>query len=644
VRDAVLARAARLSANARRVLDAVAVVPGGVDTALFDALVGDGADTGDALDTCVGGGMLTVRADVVGFRHELARLAVGDAVAPARRRALHRAALQALRARGGVSDARLAFHAAEAGDVDALLDHALAAADQATLLGAHREAAAHRAQALRHADRLPAEQRAGLWARQATECHLIGRPQESLEAYALAVEGYRSLGNVAREGEVLAASAGPLVELGNQREATEAVTDAIALLEGLGPSAELAVAYGGRCAQHMLARQLDEAERWAQRSIALCEQLGRRDHLCYVLIQSGVGVLMAGDDAGHERILRGIEIARAEGWDHRVGLGLLQIGSGAGEIRRYDLAVPALREAIAFCDDRELLAHMRYCQAWLARCQLEQGHWDSAAALAGELLAQPSTTGITRMTALTVLGKLRARRGDPGAWPLLDQALVVARATGHLQRLWPAAAARAEAAWLSGGLADEVPVLEEALGLATGLAYPWAVDELSFWLWQVGRGPVGPGAGATTPFAVQVGGDAAGAAAAWEALGCPYEAALAAVDGDDVDALVAAHASLSHLGARPAAGLAAARLRAMGQRAPRGPTAATRADPFGLTPREVDVAALLSQRLTNAEIAARLFISAKTVDHHVSSILTKLGVPTRRAAADVLAADGDGPA
>ncbi|HMG42620.1 MAG TPA: AAA family ATPase [Acidimicrobiales bacterium] len=645
VRDAVLARAARLTPGARQVLDGVAVVPGGVDLELLDALVDE---AGEALDACVEAGVLTAGAGVVTFRHELARLAIEDTVAPARRRALHRAALQALRKRGGVPDARLAFHAAEAGDVDAVLVHAPAAADHAAALGAHREAVTHLAQALRHAERVTLEQRADLWARQAAELYLVGRPDDAVDAYARAVEGYRELGDPAREGELLVASAGPRAELGDQREAAEAIGAAIDLLEGLGPSPELAVAYAGRCAQHMLARKLDEAERWAQRSIELCERLGRRDHLCFVLIQSGVGVLMAGDEAGHLRILRGMAIARAEGWDHRVGLGLLQIGSGAGEVRRYDLAVPALREAIAFCDDRDLLAQMRYCQAWLARCELEQGHWDEAAALAGELVAKPSTTGVTRLTALTVLGKLRARRGDPGAWPALDEALALARANGHLQRLWPAAAARAEAAWLDGhALGDEVTVVEEAHRLATGLAYPWAVDELSFWLWRAGQAipdpdPV-PGAEATTPFALHRRGDAAGAAAAWSALGCPYEAALAGADSDDVDAVEAAHAELTRLGARPAAGYTAARLRALGGRAVRGPNAATRANPFGLTPREVDVAGLLARQLTNAEIAARLFISAKTVDHHVSSILTKLGVGTRREAARLVDPAADDP-
>jgi len=65
---------------------------------------------------------------------------------------------------------------------------------------------------------------------------------------------------------------------------------------------------------------------------------------------------------------------------------------------------------------------------------------------------------------------------------------------------------------------------------------------------------------------------------------------------------------------------------------PAGPQAATRKRPFGLTRREHEVLDLICAEQTNAEIAAKLFLSVKTVDHHVSAILAKLGVPTRAAA------------
>jgi DNA-binding CsgD family transcriptional regulator len=99
----------------------------------------------------------------------------------------------------------------------------------------------------------------------------------------------------------------------------------------------------------------------------------------------------------------------------------------------------------------------------------------------------------------------------------------------------------------------------------------------------------------------------------------------------------------TRLGARPAADAVASRLRELGvRRLPRRPRRATLANPAGLTARELEVLELLGAGLRNADIAARLHIAEKTVDHHVSAILAKLGVRSRRDAARVATARGIG--
>jgi DNA-binding CsgD family transcriptional regulator/tetratricopeptide (TPR) repeat protein len=631
VREAVLARAARLSAPARRALDAAAISPGGTELWLLDVLVGpDGA----AIDECVEHGMVRAESGRLVFRHELARLAVVDDLAPARRRDLHRLALGALEAApaGDEDRARLAFHAEEAGDAVAVLTHAPLAAARASSLGAHREAAAHLGSALRHGHAMPATELAGLQGRLAQEHYQLGNLGESVSEYEDAIAAARLAGDRILEASLLVEMAGPLVILGRQAEATETRDAALEILEPLPPGPALANAYAGLCADHMLAREFSQAEVWAQRTLALAEQLGRNDILCAGLIQGGVALFMSGDDAGLERVRRGIEIAREDRASRLVALGFLQIGSGAGEIRRYDVAVPALHEGLEWSARHENIEYERYIRAWLARCDLEQGRWNDAGDRAIEVLGDPMCVGVSRVTALTVLGKLRARRGDPEVWPPLEESLAAARETGHLQRLWPVAAARAEAAWLAGDLDAEADLVDEVYALAARLEYPWAVGELAFWRWRAGR-LASPPAVAAEPFGLHMVGRLHEASAAWEALGCPYEAAGALADGDAEEDLHAAAATFADLAARPAAARVAARLRELGLRVPRGPRAATRANPEALTPRQVEVAALLVGGLSDQEIAGRLGISAKTAGHHVSHILTKLGVRNRLDAA-----------
>jgi DNA-binding CsgD family transcriptional regulator len=135
------------------------------------------------------------------------------------------------------------------------------------------------------------------------------------------------------------------------------------------------------------------------------------------------------------------------------------------------------------------------------------------------------------------------------------------------------------------------------------------------------------------PFVLEIQGNWRAAAAMWEELGCPYERARALAQGNS-EAQREALLIFEQLGARPMAERVRAQLRAAGvQTIPRGPRAATRQNPFGLTNRQVEILSLLAKNLTNAEIAARLHISPKTVDHHVSAVLAKLDVSTRDQAA-----------
>jgi DNA-binding CsgD family transcriptional regulator len=162
---------------------------------------------------------------------------------------------------------------------------------------------------------------------------------------------------------------------------------------------------------------------------------------------------------------------------------------------------------------------------------------------------------------------------------------------------------------------------------------PWVVGELACWRWRAGQ-EHSKAEGLPDPFALEMAGDLTRAAEAWDRLGCPYDAALALAGADDDDALRRALSQFQQLGARPAASIAARRLRERGARAvPRGPRPTTRENPANLTARELEVLGLVAEGRRNREIAQQLFLSQKTVDHHVSAILAKLGARSRGEAA-----------
>jgi DNA-binding CsgD family transcriptional regulator len=240
------------------------------------------------------------------------------------------------------------------------------------------------------------------------------------------------------------------------------------------------------------------------------------------------------------------------------------------------------------------------------------------------------------------------RRGDPDVAPLLDEALELARSTGHLQRLWPVAVCRAEAAWLTGRSETEVQLLDDAAALAAQLGYPPAIEELAFWQSLAGREIDRAGTSTSTPFGLSATGDHAAAAVRWAEIGCPYEEAIAHVLDGSPQALLAAHQAFTRLGAGPMRQRTASLLRDAGVPIPRRAAAVTRGNPFGLTEREIDVLAQVATGRTNPQIARELGISAKTVGHHVSSVLAKVGARSRSEAAAIaarlgLASDGSAP-
>jgi DNA-binding CsgD family transcriptional regulator/tetratricopeptide (TPR) repeat protein len=625
VRDAVLARAARLGPDARALLDAVAIVPPRAELWLLEAIAGELVAH---LDECLGSGMLTADSAGVAFRHELARLALEESVPLKRKVDLHRRALAALaEPPHGVRDlARLAHHADAAGDVDAVLRFAPPAADHAASLGSYREAAAQYARALRYGDRLAPAERAELLAGRSRSCYLTDQNDEAIEALEAVVECRRSLGQQLEEGDALRWLSEILWCPGRVRESEQAARDAVTLLETMPPGRELAHAYSNLAHICATAARFEEGAAWAARALELAERVGATQIALEASTRVG-GFELA--EQGPGRLERVIELARPAGLDEHVGRAYIILLAAAIGTREYDVAERHVQPAIDYCSERGLERDRLYVLVYGARVDLDRGRWAEAADAAAAVLRVRRTSVTPRIVALVILALTRARRGDPDHAALLDEAWALAEPTGEPTRWDHVAAARAEVAWLAGDRDGVARATEETLALAVERDWGSLIAALGAWRRRVGLDwhavPV-----SAEPYTLELAGDWERAAERWRELGCPYESALALAETENEESLRRALDELQALGAKPAAAIVTRRLRERGARGlPRGPRPATQGNPAGLTAREIEVLRLVADGLRNGEIAARLVLSERTVGHHVGAILRKLGVSTR---------------
>jgi DNA-binding CsgD family transcriptional regulator/tetratricopeptide (TPR) repeat protein len=634
VRDAVLSRVARLQPAARSVVELVAVAPGEMEAWLVDALAGDAAGH---LDECLAAGILVPRPGAVAFRHELARIAVEESLPPNLRVALHRNALTALSNQPTeVPDAaRLAHHAEGANDEQAVLRLAPAAGAAAARVGAHREAAAQYARALRFARGAALDARADLLVRRARECALIGDFTEAIGLHEEALECHRTLRDTRAEGQSLREMAWLLWHAGRTGEAEAAADLAVAVLEGDSCEQDLILALYGRSELFCYADDTWRALESGRRALKLARETADADGELHAL--SAVAHALADVEGKRQELESVVSSAQTAGLDRLAIAAYCTLALGAVNNRRHAEAERHIAAGIDYSATRDLDGWLPFLLGMRGELELQQGRWSAAvdsATLALATGAGGSRTGrgsgVGSVVALAVLGLVRARRGDPDRWTPLDEALALTKPSNQVQRWRWIAAPRAEAAWLDGrgDVADDVNVAFAKLRPDS-----WAIGELAVWRSRLGLDE-DTAVAAAEPYAAQLAGEWRRAADLWAELGCPYEAALALADADDDDALRHALELLQGLGARPAAAIVARRLRERGARGvPRGPRPSTRENEANLTPRQVEVLALVSEGLRNAEIAERLFVSERTVHHHVSAILGKLGVESRGQAA-----------
>ena len=568
VRDAVLAHAARLGGAAREVLDAAAVVPGPAELWLLEALAP--APSG-ALDECLDSGMVALAGGRVEFRHEIARQVVEESLPLGRRAGLHRAALTALAGQAIQDLARLAHHAEAAGDAGAILRFAPAAAERAAAAGARREAVGLYTRALRFADGLEPAERAGLLERFAGLTLYIGMGEEGAAALREAVEIHRTRGDLLRQGDALRQLGIRLGATGALPEATAVLAEAVTVLEHVPAGPELARAYNAMAAVLGVFDD-NEALRWGKRAIDLAERIECTAAVGDALNILGTAQLRLGDLDGLVKLDRSRDLAQQAGDELGVVRAYERSAAVLAARREWVLAERYIEPGLVFCRERGLESSLWWLTVLSAEAALAQGRWDDAASTAATILASPAQEAShARVSALVILARSRARRGEPGYRPVLDEAAAIAKAAPVAQVALLIAAARAEAAWLDGAPALRIGEETESAGEPGLSDVRWFAGELEVWRHRAGL-DCGDPAELPEPYRLEITGDAEGAARWWRERDCTYDAALALAGSSAPAALRRALDMLHELGAHPAAAAVARRLRALGEQGvPRGP-------------------------------------------------------------------------
>ena len=648
IQDSVLARAAKLSPEAREVLDLASVIPREAERSLITSIL---SPEREHLAECSRQGLLRIGDSGVSFRHELTRRSIEAALDNQDRRRLNQLVLNDLA--GRADPARLVHHAHEADDVDSIIEYAPRAARAAMAIESHREAAAHFRLLEPYLDRIDDNERASIvddWAR--TEYYLTSSESAHILARALAL--HRSTGNDLALARALTFAVRVNEITGRPDSAEDASREAITILESHPPSADLAAAVSQRAWLMKMRGDRPRAVETAERAIRLAEKIGDELSSINALITKGHMTLLWGDPNGFHMLEEARSRAEHAGYPFEESLALMDMAGIATEHRDLERAGDLSQRARDTAARYEIEINENAAIAHYARVLDWRGEWakaeDTATDAAGAHLAkvmdrngegpkaEDAATGAlghalfySQLVAGQVLGPLLARQGRPGARTILSSIWQRADAGDEMLNLLPSAAGLAEYMWLRGerdaALTSRfIDMLEDT----RRLAFPWSAGWLAFWLWALGELSEAPD-GIAEPYRLVMEGRPTEAAAIWDAKGIPYERGLALMHGDEKARLEALEV-FETLGATAVAAKLRGALRAEGVGVPRGRGRETRRHAAGLTARQAEVLELLDDGLSNTEIADRLFVSPRTIETHVSAVLTKLDASTREEA------------
>ncbi len=645
VKEAIQARLQRLADPERKLLQTLSLVPVKTSLSLVTKLFGDNAET--LAMACIGRRLLVLEeGHALRFRHELVRLAILSRVSIPEQKSLHKKLLTGLlqleKAEPIQSQSldQIVHHAAGAFDSEHVLKYAPIAAQKASILGAHKEAAAHYTSALKFVDFAESEVAASLYEQWAFEASLALQVNDQvLEALRIAITVRRSLGQLEKVGENLLQLARLYWIRGEGPESVHYVDEAIHVLEALTPGAELAMAYSVRSQAFLLNDCMEETIHWGERAIELADLHDATEAKIHALNNVGTAKAFRGEDQGCEQLKESLRLALRFGRHGDAARAYANLGEYYVEFRMFSLAEATLAEAITFTTQHDMIAKANYLQGFLASLRLEQGRFRDALAIGECVLRAKKQNMLGRLPALIVLARTKMRMGDADAFSQINDALTEAAQTDELQFIVPLRLSLIEYAWLHEDRTIAEREIVHLLGIDPMHMHNWHYGELICWAKRFGI-PAENIQVERLPEVIklELHNQYEEAANQWRQLDATYCANLVLLQLNNISQLKAQldtlHQELYSLAATPALEKLRKCCSALGLPFPdskkkRGPYQNARNNPLGLTRREQEVLSLIAQGASNKEIADAIVRSQRTVENHVYNIFNKLNARNR---------------
>lgn len=566
------------------------------------------------------------------FKHELYRRTIESSLSPLVRVQLNKNILHLFLEsfEQDKEEERIIHLAKNANEYELVAQYAPLAAQKAACLGAHVEASKLYYSAIEYYQGNDKCKLIGFYEAYAYECYLISKIKEAIIYQGKSLSIWKEKGDIEKTGNCMRFLSRLWWYDGNRKKAESYGNQAIEMLADQPASRAKAMAFSNMSQLKMLSDEPDDCIFWGNKAIEIAKELADDEILSHAL--NNMGTAQMGTESFRERGIRllkdSLDIALKNSYHEHAARAYVNLAANAVKMKDYKLGKKTLDDGISYCEKRDLDSWSTYLQAFKARMNLETGRWNEAGQIVDSLMKNENQVSIVKIVALVVKATLNMRRGEAGALQLLAEAKTIAFETMELQRIIPVFVALLEYEWLTGKEIIEQADIDMIINMMSYMGYLYETNEFAFWLFKV-RGQQVPLKRSHELYHSYNSTTAQLKSNLWDQLGCPYMQAIALFEGNTADKKKAI-TLVQSLGADAVYEKMKLSMRTSGIKSiPRGKRKTTRSNAAHLTERELDVLQLLKEGLQNKEIAERLFISAKTVDHHISAILLKLDVNSR---------------